>query len=111
VIDWEFARVGDPREDLGYYSHLPVPPNLYQHNPERFLARYRARTGLSEEQVNPDTIDYFYVLGMARLLAQMISGADSIAQGQPRGILALYLLNGISATVQQFVGIAHRLAS
>ena len=111
VIDWEFARIGDPREDLGYYCRLPVPPNLYAHEPERFLARYRERTGLSEEQVNRDTLDYFYVLGTARLLGQMIHSADSVAKGTPRGAVALYLLNGISGVVAQFVDVARRLAA
>lgn len=111
VIDWEFARIGDPREDLGYYSRLPVPPNLYEHDPERFLARYRERTGLSEEQINRDTLDYFYVLGTARLLGQMIHSADSVANGTPRGAMALYLLNGISGVMARFVEVARRLAS
>jgi aminoglycoside phosphotransferase (APT) family kinase protein len=110
VIDWEFARVGDPREDLGYYSHLPVPPNLYETGPAQFLARYRERTGLSEEQVNPQTVEYFFLLGMARLLGQMLQSAESLAQGHPRGVMATYLLNGTSATMRRFFDIARRLA-
>ena len=98
MIDWEFGRIGDPREDLGYYSHLPVPPNLFQADPQGFLARYRERTGLSEEQVNEDTVSYFYVLGMARLLGQMFEAADALAQGRSRGVMATYMMNGTSAT-------------
>lgn len=111
MIDWEFGRVGDPREDLGYYSHLPVPPNLYQADPQRFLARYRERTGLSEEQVNSDTVSYFYVLGMARLLGQMFEAADALVQGRSRGVMATYMMNGISATTREFIAVARRLAS
>ncbi len=111
VIDWEFGRIGDPREDLGYYSHLPVPPNLYQADPQLFLSRYRARTGLSQEQVNEDTISYFYVLGMARLLGQMLQAADALAQGRSRGVMATYMMNGTSATTRAFVEVARRLAS
>jgi aminoglycoside phosphotransferase (APT) family kinase protein len=110
MIDWEFARVGDPREDLGYYSHLPVPPNLFEADPEGFLARYRDRTGLTEEQVNPDTVSYFYVLGMARLLGQMFAAADALAQGRPRGVMATYMMNGTAATTRGFLDIARRLA-
>jgi aminoglycoside phosphotransferase (APT) family kinase protein len=110
MIDWEFCRVGDPREDLGYYSHLPVPPNLYEADPEAFLARYRERTGFTEDQVNPDTLSYFYVLGMARLLAQMFAAADALAKGRPRGVMATYLMNGTAATTRAFVEIAQRLA-
>jgi aminoglycoside phosphotransferase (APT) family kinase protein len=111
MIDWEFGRIGDPREDLGYYSHLPVPPNLYQADPQGFLARYRERTGLSEEQVNEDTVSYFYVLGMARLLGQMFEAADALAQGRPRGVMAAYMMNGTSATTREFVAVARQLAS
>jgi aminoglycoside phosphotransferase (APT) family kinase protein len=111
VIDWEFGRVGDPREDLGYYSHLPVPPNLYEADPERFLSRYRERTGLSEEQVNQDTVDWFVLLGMARLLGQMFMAADALAQGESRGVMATYMLNGTSAITRQFFEVARRLAS
>jgi aminoglycoside phosphotransferase (APT) family kinase protein len=111
MIDWEFGRIGDPREDLGYYSHLPVPPNLFQADPQGFLARYRERTGLSEEQVNENTVSYFYVLGMARLLGQMFEAADALAQGQSRGVMAMYMMNGTSATTSAFVEVARRLAS
>jgi aminoglycoside phosphotransferase (APT) family kinase protein len=111
MFDWEFGRIGDPREDLGYYSHLPVPPNLYEADPEGFLARYRERTGFTEEQVNPETVSYFYVLGMARLLGQMFVGADALAQGRPRGVMATYMMNGTAATTRAFVDIARRLAA
>jgi aminoglycoside phosphotransferase (APT) family kinase protein len=111
VIDWEFGRIGDPREDLGYYSHLPVPPNLYAADPDRFLARYRERTGLSEEQINSDTVSYFYVLGMARLLGQMFDAADALAFGRPRGVMATYMINGTSATTREFLQVARQLTS
>ena len=109
VIDWEFGHIGDPREDLGYYSHLPVPPNLYEADREGFLTTYRAKTGLTEQQVNPQTVAYFYVLGVARLLGQMYSASDSLAHGRPRGVMATYLINGISATTRSFVDIARSL--
>ncbi|HEU5266566.1 MAG TPA: phosphotransferase family protein [Jatrophihabitans sp.] len=110
VIDWEFGRIGDPREDLGYYCHLPVPPNLYEADPAAFLARYRERTGLTVEQVNEDTVDAFVLLGHARLFGQMLEAADALANGRPRGAMATYMLNGISAMTRLFFQTAHRLA-
>ena len=110
MIDWEFARVGDPREDLGYYSHLPVPPNLYEADPDGFLARYREKTGATEEQVNHNTVSYFYVLGMARLLAQMFNAADALHQGRPRGVMNTYMINGTAATTKAFLAVAQQLA-
>ena len=110
VIDWEFGRIGDPREDLGYYSHIPVPPNLYQDDPEDFLARYRQRTGLSEEQVNPDVVEYFYLLGLIRLYGQMMDAADAVADGEHRGVMATYLVNGVVYQYRTYFEIARRLA-
>jgi aminoglycoside phosphotransferase (APT) family kinase protein len=92
VIDWEFARIGDPREDLGYYTQIPMPPNVYHADPGAFLARYRDRTGLTEEQVNPDTVEFFLVIGMARLLVQILRALDAGA----RGIMAPYLVNAVT---------------
>ena len=84
VIDWEFARIGDPREDIGYYSGSPLPNSLYDADPEAFLDEYRALTGYTDEQVNPQVMDYFFILGMAELFAQMLQGADALTRGQPR---------------------------
>jgi aminoglycoside phosphotransferase (APT) family kinase protein len=96
IIDWEFTRVGDPREDIGYYSQSPLPDNLYQADPERFLARYRELSGMSEEQLNPDVMRYFFVLGMAKLFAQMMEGADAVAESRGSGIMNLFLVNSLS---------------
>ena len=109
VIDWEFGRIGDPREDLGYYSHLPVPPNLYEDDPAAFLARYRDKTGLTEEQVNPEVVEFFSLLGMARLTGQMLTSTDALAAGHPRGIMCAYMINGLSALTTQFFEVCRRL--
>ncbi len=109
VIDWEFGRIGDPREDLGYYSHLPVPPNLYERDPEAFLARYRERSGMTEEQLNPEVVEFFMLLGMARLLGQMVTSIDSLAHGRPRGIMCNYMINGLSSLTTQYFDVCRRL--
>jgi aminoglycoside phosphotransferase (APT) family kinase protein len=102
VIDWEFARIGDPREDLGYYMRIPIPPNLYTTDPEAFLARYRERSGLTEEQLDTRTVEYFYLLGIARLFEQEMAGAEAVAEGRPRGVMATYLVNAISLGCRLF---------
>ena len=91
VIDWEFAHVGDPREDLGYYTQIPLAPNVYWADPERFLARYRDASGLTEDQVNPEVVDYFLIIGMAALYAQLLDAAAAIGSDNRPGILAAYL--------------------
>ena len=85
VIDWEFTRIGDPREDIGYYSGNPLPDSLYTADPEAFLAEYRELTGFTEEQVNPQVMEYFFILGMAELFVQMMQGADALSRGQAEG--------------------------
>ena len=110
VIDWEFAHIGDPREDLGYYTQIPLPPNVYWADPERFLARYRAATGLTEEQVNPRVVDYFLIIGMAMLLEQLLVAAAAIGAAERPGILAPYLINAISHQHDMFLAICDRLS-
>jgi aminoglycoside phosphotransferase (APT) family kinase protein len=110
VIDWEFAHIGDPREDLGYYTQIPLEPNVYWADPERFLGRYRAVTGLTEEQVNPQIIEYFLIIGMAALLEQLLAAAEAIGGAERPGIMASYLINAISHQYGMFLTICDRLS-
>lgn len=110
VIDFEFAHVGDPREDIGYYTQIPLSPNVYWAAPEEFLARYRAASGLTEEQLNPDVADYFLIIGMATLLEQLLVAAAAIGRERRPGIMAAYLVNAISHQYDMFLSICERLA-
>jgi len=110
VIDWEFAHIGDPREDLGYYTQIPLEPNVYWADPKRFLDRYRAASGLTEDQVNPQVADYFLIIGMALLLEQLLAAAAAIGAGRRPGILASYLVNAISHQHDMFLAICDRLS-
>ena len=109
VIDWEFARVGDPREDLGYYTQSPMEPNVYHRDPQGFLAGYRARTGLTEEQVNPQVVEWFLVLGIARLHEQILRALEDVGQGRSRGVMATYLVNAVTHLDGLFFRIARGL--
>ena len=110
VIDWEFTHIGDPREDLGYYTQIPMPPNVYWDDPEYFAARYRETSGLSAELVNPASIEFFLLLGMAPLLAQCLAAADAVAAGQRPGVLATYLINAISHIYGMYLSTCDRLS-
>jgi aminoglycoside phosphotransferase (APT) family kinase protein len=96
VIDWEFSQVGDPRQDLGYFPQVPMPPLLYHPDPEKFCALYRERTGMAEQDLNPLMVDYFLVLGTAHLQQNMLMGAEAVAQGEHRGIMGTYLIIAIT---------------
>ena len=110
VIDWEFGHIGDPREDLGYYTQIPLQPNVYWADPERFLRRYRAATGLTQEQVNPQVVDYFLIIGMAALFEQLLAAAAAAGAPERPGILATYLINAISHQHDMFLAICDRLS-
>jgi len=88
IVDWEFARIGDPREDLGYYNAYSgaVPPNLAQLDLDRFLARFRDQTGFSEEDVNPVTFGYFTVLSTVTAVEGLLGASAAAARGDKRGL-------------------------
>jgi aminoglycoside phosphotransferase (APT) family kinase protein len=108
VIDWEFTRIGDPREDIGYYSGNPLPNSLYTVDPDAFLAEYREVTGFTEEQVNPQVMEYFFVLGMAELFVQMMQGADAVSRGQAKGIMSPFLVNSMCYFHDKYLDICGR---
>ena len=89
IVDWEFARIGDPREDLGYYNAYSgaVPPNLAQLDLAAFLARFRERTGFDEEAVNPVTFGYFTVL--STVTSPSISRASLRESARPSPVPSL----------------------
>ena len=91
-IDWEFARIGDPREDLGYYNAYAqaVPPNLAMADLEAYLRTFREVTGFSEEAVNPMTFGYFTVLSTASVVSGMYDTLRGVANGERRGIAATF---------------------
>ena len=65
LLDWEFAHLGDPAEDLGWYT---TPIYAGEHFiPDRwgsgdFLARYCARLGDRAADVAPDRLHFWQVL-------------------------------------------------
>jgi aminoglycoside phosphotransferase (APT) family kinase protein len=109
LIDWEFGHIGDPRQDLGYYFQIPMPPHLYHPDPETFLEMYRERTGLSREQVNPLVVEYFMLLGMIHLLRQMLIGTEDVTAGRHRGIMGTYLVIAITHFYNLFLTVSLKL--
>lgn len=105
VVDWEFARIGDPREDLGYYNAYAsaVPPNLAASDLDGFLRRFRERTGLTEEQVNPVTFGYFTVLSTITSIEGLYHGIADYTAGHRRGVAAAYNVQLVPVGSSQFV--------
>jgi aminoglycoside phosphotransferase (APT) family kinase protein len=79
LVDWEFAHIGDPAEELGYVN-VTVGQSL---DWERFMARYQAAGG---QYVSPQTLRFYGVWAYVRnasganiLSTRLISGlADDL---------------------------------
>ena len=112
LIDWEYAHIGDPREDLGWYVAYSAvaPPSLYGFDPEAFLARYRERTGAGELQVNQATVGYFSVVSAVKVFSQIVHAADSMGQGKTSGIMTTYNINAATNGHMNFMAACAGLA-
>jgi aminoglycoside phosphotransferase (APT) family kinase protein len=63
AVDWEMTHIGDPREDLGWwlFTELSNPAPFVSLFLDRVCETYRAETGFTESQLNPDVLRYFTV--------------------------------------------------
>jgi aminoglycoside phosphotransferase (APT) family kinase protein len=109
LIALEFWHIGYQRTDLGNYTQIPMPPHLYTSDPESFLARYRELTGYTVEQVNPDIVEYFKLIGLASILSQMVFAAEDITEGEHRGLMGPYMLVAIAHFHNLFLTAAEAL--
>ncbi|MGI9624675.1 MAG: phosphotransferase family protein [Acidimicrobiales bacterium] len=100
MVDWEFAHLCDPREDLGWYNIYSsvVGTNLYAEDPEAFLETYRTLTGFSKADVNQLTVGYFTVAGAARVSKQIVGAIDALARDELNSTMAAH--QAIGATSQ-----------
>ncbi len=112
LIDWEYAHIGDPREDLGWYVtySAAAPPSLYSIDPETFLARYRERTGTSELHVNQATVGYFSVVSAVKVFSQIVQAASAMAEGKTNGVMTTYNINAATVGHMNFIGACAALA-
>ena len=92
------AHVGDPREDLGWmmFASVTQPPDVIAEDPEAFYSRYRELTGLSEEIINPATIDYFVMLAAATVFIPVVQQFEAVVKGESTGIMVTYMSNAIA---------------
>ena len=112
VIDWEYAHVGDPREDLGWYTvySKSSPPSLYDPDPEAFLARYRERTGTDELQVNQATVGYFSVVATVKVFGQLLQAASAMYESNGASVMTMYNLNAAAIGHMNFLNACAGLA-
>jgi len=95
LVDWELARFGDPREDLGYLALVGAQsnPNPIAGQEALVLAAYRDAAGYDVDVVNPQTVAYFTVLsaidGFTRLLHQLGSAIEGDRLSTPLAYAAV----------------------
>lgn len=93
LVDWELTHIGDPREDLGWcqMASVTVPPDVVAADPDAFYARYREISGLTEEQVNPATTDYFLLLASSTVFVSVLETLAALDRGDTTGIAVAYM--------------------
>ncbi len=113
LIDWEYAHVGDPREDIGWYLTYSAasPPNLYSPDPESFLARYRDITGFPESAVNQLTVAYFSIVSAVRVFSQILAAADAMGAGNAHGLMITYNINAATTGHVNFMAACNQLSA
>jgi aminoglycoside phosphotransferase (APT) family kinase protein len=93
AVDWEYAHVGDPREDFGWYRTVSasVPPDVLADDIEAVCARYREATGLGEDVINPAAIGYFGLLAGASVYSTFVGAPAAVEQTPDAPVLAAYM--------------------
>lgn len=112
LLDWEFAHIGDPREDLGMlkFGGLFTPPDLFAIAGEHLLGRYRELTGLSEEQLNPSVVAYFAILSSIEPVAGLITQLADYVSGATDKVMMAYSSVLISMVHQAYMGLVAEAA-
>jgi len=97
AVDWEFAHIGDPREDLGWsmiYESVSPPP-LVTERQGRFCETYRQLTGFGEEHVNPAALDWFSLINLPYVMESMLPASQAAINGaSTSATLAMGLVMG-----------------
>lgn len=84
LLDWELARLGDPLDDLGWYT---APLYAREHfipgewEVDDFLRRYTQLTGT---EVSPDALRFWQVLATFRLAVIALTGVRAFREGSDR---------------------------
>ncbi|WP_423981187.1 phosphotransferase family protein [Ilumatobacter sp.] len=93
LIDWENARVGDPREDLGWMAMMDGLSNtsIMSHPADEggFLAYYNTLTGY---EITEQEIGYFVLFGSANIAVPINAAINRRVLLENRELLHLYLI-------------------
>ena len=100
LIDWENARIGDPREDLGWMTTMDIlsNTNVMAHPVDEggFLAYYNKLTGF---EITQEEVDYFTLFGTANIAVPVNAAIRRRIDGETTEFLHLYLVQSSLGTV------------
>ena len=100
LIDWENARIGDPREDLGWMTTMDIlsNTNVMAHPVDEggFLAYYNKLTGF---EITQDEVDYFTLFGTANIAVPVNGAIKRRVDGESVEFMPLYLVQSSLGTV------------
>lgn len=100
LIDWENARIGDPREDLGWMTTMDVLSNttVMDHPRDKggFLAYYNELTGFD---VTEEEVAWFTLFGTANIGVPVNSAIKRRITREHLQFLHLYLVQSSSQTL------------
>jgi aminoglycoside phosphotransferase (APT) family kinase protein len=102
AIDWEFAHIDDPREDLGYFLALAAisPPDPTRGDPGELCRRYLKHSILGEHQVNPATLAYFSILPFGPMIRRLSGQIGDLVAGRNHSLQTANLTVMVTAMVQ-----------
>lgn len=103
LIDWENARIGDPREDLGWMVAMDGMSNtaVMSHPVDEggFLAYYNKLTGWN---VTMEELGYFVLFGTCNIAVPVTSAVKRRVDNEHQQFLHLYMLQPSAATLVAF---------
>ncbi|EHB45314.1 aminoglycoside phosphotransferase [Mycolicibacterium rhodesiae JS60] len=111
AIDWEFAHIGDPREDLGYFLALVAlsPPDPTRGEPAELCRAYLAQSDLGDKLVNPLTVAYFSILPFGPMIRRLSAQIADLVAGRNRSLQTANLTVMVTAMVEGWVTLINRL--
>ncbi len=100
LIDWENARIGDPREDLGWMTTMDILSNTHvmDHPVDEggFLAYYNKLTGFEITQAE---VDYFTLFGTANIAVPVQAAIKRRLDGESSEFVHLYMTQAAQGTM------------
>jgi aminoglycoside phosphotransferase (APT) family kinase protein len=100
LIDWENARIGDPREDLGWMTTMDILSNTHvmDHPVDEggFLAYYNRLTGF---EITQEEFEYLNLFGTATIAVPVQAAIKRRLDGESSEFVHLYMTQAAQGTM------------